>query len=50
MKSIKLENMAQLILVSLGNGVEKGQRLSNEENDPFERIDRGAVKISRTVL
>ena len=28
---------------SLRDGVEEGRRLSNEEKDPFERIDRGAV-------
>ena len=37
------ENVTQLVLVSLRDGVEEGRRLSNEEKDPFERIDRGAV-------
>ena len=45
MKSVQLEheNVTQLVLVSLRDGVEEGRRLSNEEKDPFERIDRGAV-------
>ena len=45
MESIQLEheNVTQLVLVSLRDGVEEGRRLSNEEKDPFERIDRGAV-------
>jgi hypothetical protein len=45
MQSVQLEheNVTQLILVSLRDGVEEGWRFSNEEKDPFERIDRGAV-------
>uniref|UniRef100_A0A453E353 Uncharacterized protein n=1 Tax=Aegilops tauschii subsp. strangulata TaxID=200361 RepID=A0A453E353_AEGTS len=45
MESVQLEheNVTQLVLVSLRGGVEEGRRLSNEEKDPFERIDRGAV-------
>ena len=45
MESVQLEheNVTQLVLVSLRDGVEEGRRLSNEEKDPFERIDRGAV-------
>jgi hypothetical protein len=45
MQSVQLEheNVTQLILVSLRDGVEEGRRFSNEEKDPFERIDRGAV-------
>ena len=45
MESIQLEheNVTQLVLVSLRDGVEEGRRLSNEEKDPFESIDRGAV-------
>jgi len=44
MESIQLEheNVTQLVF-SLRDGVEEGRRLSNEEKDPFERIDRGAV-------
>ena len=44
MESVQLEheNVTQLVLVSLRDGVEEGRRLSNEEKDPFERIDRGA--------
>ena len=39
MESIQLEheNVTQLVLVSLRDGVEEGRRLSNEEKDPFER-------------
>ena len=45
MESVQLEHedVTQLVLVSLRDGVEEGRRLSNEEKDPFERIDRGAV-------
>ena len=45
MESVQLEheNVTQLVLVSLRDGVEEGGRLSNEAKDPFERIDRGAV-------
>ena len=45
MESVQLEheNVTQLVLVSLRDGVEEGRRLSNEEKDPFEIIDRGAV-------
>jgi hypothetical protein len=45
MESVQLEheNVTQLVLVSLRDGVEEGRRLSNEEKDPFERIERGAV-------
>lgn len=45
MESIQLEheNVTQLVLVSLRDGVEEGRRLPNEEKDPFERIERGAV-------
>jgi hypothetical protein len=45
MESIQLEheNVTQLVLVSLRDGVEEERRLSNEEKDPFESIDRGAV-------
>ena len=45
MESVQLEheNVTQLVLVSLRDGVEEVRRLSNEEKDPFERIDRGAV-------
>ena len=42
MESVQLEheNVTQLVLVSLRDGVEEGRRLSNEEKDP---IERGAV-------
>jgi hypothetical protein len=45
MDRVQLEHdiVTQLVLVSLRDGVEEGRRLSNEEKDPFERIDRGAV-------
>jgi hypothetical protein len=45
MESVQLEheNLTQLVLVSLRDGVEEGRRLPNEEKDPFERIERGAV-------
>ena len=45
MESVQLEheNVTQLVLVSLRDGVEEGRRLANEEKDPFERIERGAV-------
>ena len=54
MESVQLEheNVTQLVLVSLRDGVEEGRRLSNEEKDPFEIIEREPyeVKISCTVL
>jgi small subunit ribosomal protein S12 len=45
MESVQLEheNVTQLVLVSLRDGVEEGRGLSNEEKDPFQRIERGAV-------
>ena len=45
MESVQLEheNVTTLVLVSLRDGVEEGGRLSNKENHPFERIDRGVV-------
>jgi len=45
MESVQLEheNVTQLVLVSLRDGVEEGRRLSNEEKDPLEIIERGAV-------
>jgi len=48
MKSLQLEheNVTELVLVTLRNGVEEGKKFSNEEKDPrnyFERIERGAV-------
>ncbi|PUZ61297.1 hypothetical protein GQ55_4G265200 [Panicum hallii var. hallii] len=48
MESVQLEheNVTQLVLVSLRDGVEEGRRLSNEEKDPFEIIERGAVHLS----
>jgi hypothetical protein len=37
---------------SIRDGVEEGRRLSNDENDPFQRIEQEPyeVKISYTVL
>ena len=45
MESVQLEheNVTELVLVSLRDGVEEGRRFSNEEKDPFARIERGAV-------
>ena len=47
MESLPLEheNVTELVLVILRNGVEEGKKFSNEEKDPsyFERIERGAV-------
>ena len=44
-KSLQLEheNVTELVLVTLRNGVEEGKKFSNEEKDPIERIERGAV-------
>ena len=46
-ESVQLEheNVTELVLVILRNGVEEGKKFSNEEKDPsyFERIERGAV-------
>jgi len=38
MESVQLEheNVTRLVLVSLWDEVEEGQRILNEENDPFE--------------
>ena len=48
MESVQLEheNVTQLVLVSLRDGVEEGRRLSNEEKDPFERIDLPLLDVS----
>ncbi|KAJ4699987.1 30S ribosomal protein S12, chloroplastic [Melia azedarach] len=37
MESVQLEqeNVTELVLVTLGDGVEEGRRLSNEEKDPM---------------
>ena len=45
MESVQLEheNVTELVLVTLRNGVEEGKKFSNEEKDPIERIERGAV-------
>ena len=47
MESVQLEheNVTELVLVTLRDGVAEGRRFSNEEKDPnyFERIERGAV-------
>lgn len=52
MESVQLEheNVTQLVLVSLRDGVEEGRRLSNEEKDPELTEEPYAVKISCTVL
>lgn len=39
------ENVTELVLVTLRNGVEEGKRFSNEDkrSNDFKRIERGAV-------
>ena len=50
------ENVTELVLVTLRDGVEEGRRLSNEEKDPIPIISKELneepyeVKISCTVL
>ena len=56
MESVQLEheNVTQLVLVSLRDGVEEGRRLSNEEKDPMTSKELNEepyeAKISCTVL
>ena len=56
MESVQLEheNVTQLVLVSLRDGVEEGGRFSNEEKDPMTSKELNEepyeVKISCTVL
>ena len=56
MESVQLEheNVTQLVLVTLRDGVEEGRRLSNEEKDPMISKELNEepyeVKISCTVL
>ena len=48
------ENVTELVLVTLRNGVEEGKRFSNEEKDPMTSKELNEepyeVKISCTVL
>lgn len=48
------ENVTELVLVTLRDGVEEGGRFSNEEKDPMTSKELNEepyeVKISRTVL
>jgi len=56
MESVQLEheNVTELVLVTLGDGVEEGRRFSNEEKDPITSKELNEepyeVKISCTVL
>jgi len=56
MESVQLEqeNMTELALVTLRDGVEEGRRFSNEETDPITSKELNEepyeVKISCTVL
>ena len=56
MESVQLEqeNVTELVLVTLGDGVEEGRRLSNEEKEPMTSKELNEepyeVKISCTVL
>ena len=47
MESVQLEheNVTELVLVTLRNGVEEGKRFLNEDkgSNDFKRIERGAV-------
>lgn len=45
MDSVQLEheNVTELVLVTLRDGVEEGRRFLNEERDPVTSIERGAV-------
>ena len=55
-KSLQLEheNVTELVLVTLRNGVEEGKKFSNEEKDPITSKELNEelyeVKISCTVL
>ena len=48
------ENVTELVLVTLRNGVEEGKRFSNDEKDPMTSKELNEepyeVKISCTVL
>jgi hypothetical protein len=48
------ENVTELVLVTLRNGVEEGKRFSNEEKDPMTSKELNEepyeMKISCTVL
>uniref|UniRef100_F6HFM3 Uncharacterized protein n=1 Tax=Vitis vinifera TaxID=29760 RepID=F6HFM3_VITVI len=56
MESVQLEheNVTELVLVTLRDGVEEGKRFSNEENDPMTSKELNEelyeVKISCTIL
>ena len=56
MESVQLEheNVTELVLITLGDGVEEGRRLSKEEKDPILSKELNEepyeVKISCTVL
>jgi small subunit ribosomal protein S12 len=56
MESVQLkhENVTELVLVTLRDGVEEGRRFSNEEKDPIPSKELNEepyeVKISCTVL
>lgn len=56
MESVQLEheNVTELVLVTLRDGVEEGRRFSNEEKDPMTSKELNEepyeVKISCTVL
>jgi hypothetical protein len=56
MESVQLEheNVTELVLVTLRDGVEEGRRFSNEEKDPSTSKELNEepyeVKISCTVL
>ncbi|EHA8586826.1 putative Ribosomal protein S12, bacteria [Cocos nucifera] len=56
MESVQLEheNVTELVLVTLRDGVEEGRRFSNEEKDPITSKELNEepyeVKISCTVL
>ena len=55
-ESVQLEheNVTELVLVTLRNGIEEGERFSNEEKDPMTSKELNEepyeVKISCTVL
>ena len=56
MESVQLEheNVTELVLVTLRDGVKKGRRFSNEEKDPMTSKELNEepyeVKISCTIL
>jgi small subunit ribosomal protein S12 len=45
MESVQLEheNVTQLVLFSLWDGMEEGRSLSNKEKDPIKRIEREPI-------